>query len=84
MRASKDLKEPHIRKDDLLLLQDPDFIPAHVCIVTGAAGGIGRATAVAAAANGLMTVGLDIDPKEGNKTQQKARELGGQMIFLQT
>jgi len=84
MRASKELMEPVIRKEDLLILSDPDFNPAHVCIVTGAAGGIGRATAVAAAANGLMTVGLDIDEKEGRKTQQKAREMGGQMIFLET
>ncbi len=84
MRVSKELMEPVIRKDDLLILSDPDFNPAHVCIVTGAAGGIGRATAITAAANGLMTVGLDIDQKEGNKTQQKAREMGGQMIFIQT
>ncbi len=84
MRVSKELMEPVIRKDDLLILPDSDFSPAHVCIVTGAAGGIGRATAITAAANGLMTVGLDIDQKEGNKTQQKAREMGGQMIFLQT
>jgi 3-hydroxybutyrate dehydrogenase len=84
MRASKELMEPAVRKEDLLILSDPDFNPAHVCIVTGAAGGIGRATAVVAAANGLMTVGLDIDEKEGRKTQQKAREMGGQMIFLQT
>ena len=84
MRVSKELMEPVIRKDDLLILSDPDFNPAHVCIVTGAAGGIGRATAITAAANGLMTVGLDIDQKEGNKTQQKAREMGGQMIFIRT
>ncbi|MBW2023345.1 MAG: SDR family oxidoreductase, partial [Deltaproteobacteria bacterium] len=52
------------------------------CIVTGASMGIGRATAVAAAANGLMTVGLDINEEEGQKTVQMAREMGGQMIFL--
>jgi len=84
MRAGKELMEPVIRKEDFLILTDADFNSAHVCIVTGAAGGIGRATAIAAAANGLMTVGLDIDQKEGNQTQQKAREMGGQMIFIQT
>lgn len=84
MRVSKELMEPVITREDLLLLSDPDFNSAHVCIVTGAGGGIGRATAIAAAANGLMTVGLDIDQKEGNKTQQKAREMGGQMIFIPT
>ena len=84
MRISKELMEPVIRKDDLLILSDSDFNHGHVCIVTGAAGGIGRATAIAAAANGLMTVGLDIDQKEGNETQKKAREMGGQMIFIRT
>ena len=46
--------------------------------------GIGRATAIAAAANNLMTVGLDINEKEGKKTQKIARDLGGQMIFMKT
>ena len=53
-------------------------------MVTGAGTGIGRATAIAAAANKLMTVGLDINQEEGTKTQNLARELGGQMIFIQT
>ena len=48
----------------------------------GAATGIGRATAIAAAANGLMTIGLDINEEEGARTQHRARELGGQMVFL--
>ena len=78
------IKEPKIRKEDILPLPDPDFHVGHVCIVTGAGGGIGRATAIAAAANDLMTVGLDIDEKEGNKTQQQARDMGGQMIFIRT
>jgi 3-hydroxybutyrate dehydrogenase len=84
MRLSKDLMEPAIKKEDLLILSDPDFNPKNVCLVTGAAGGIGRATAVAAAANNLMTIGLDINEKEGRKTQQMARDMGGQMIFLKT
>jgi 3-hydroxybutyrate dehydrogenase len=53
-----------------------------VCIVTGAGTGIGRATAIAAAANKLMTVGLDINEEEGKKTQKMARDMGGQMIFI--
>ncbi|RLF60661.1 MAG: D-beta-hydroxybutyrate dehydrogenase [Thermoplasmata archaeon] len=79
-----DINEPEIRKDDILFLQDDHFSPENVCIVTGAAGGIGRATAVAAAANGLMTVGLDVDEEGGKTTQQMARDMGGQMIFLKT
>ncbi len=80
----KKLREPEILKEDLLILSDPDFNPANICIVTGAASGIGRAVAVGAAVNGLMVVGLDIAVQGGNQTQQIARNLGGQMIFLPT
>jgi 3-hydroxybutyrate dehydrogenase len=79
-----DISEPSIRREDILVLDDQDFIPRNVCIVTGAASGIGRATAVAAAANNLMTVGLDLNEEQGKVTQQMARDLGGQMIFLAT
>lgn len=77
-----DINEPAITKEEVLILQDPDFHAGNVCIVTGAANGIGRGTAVAAAVNGLMTVGLDINEAEGKKTQQIARDLGGQMVFI--
>jgi len=79
-----DINEPEIRKDEILFLEDDHFCPENVCIVTGASGGIGRATAVAAAANGLMTVGLDVDEEGGEATRQMARDMGGQMIFLKT
>jgi 3-hydroxybutyrate dehydrogenase len=84
MGKKVDISEPRIRKDEVLTLSDPDFNVNNVCLVTGAGGGIGRATALAAAANNLMTVGLDIDEKEGQKTQRLARDLGGQMIFIKT
>ena len=79
-----DTKEPDILREDILFLQDDKFNPDNVCVVTGAGTGIGRATAIAAAANNLMTVGLDINEEEGKKTQNLARELGGQMIFIKT
>jgi 3-hydroxybutyrate dehydrogenase len=83
-RKPADTREPYIQLKDILLLQEDSFNHDNVCIVTGAGTGIGRATALAAAANNLMTVGLDINPAEGKKTQNLARELGGQMIFIQT
>jgi len=84
MRISQYLKEPEIRREDILTLSDPNFNPRNIAMVTGAGSGIGRATAIAAAANNLMTVGLDINETEGKKTQKLARDMGGQMIFLKT
>ena len=79
-----DIREPEIQREDILILQDNQFNPNNVCIVTGSGTGIGRATAIAAAANKLMTVGLDFNEEEGVKTQKLAREMGGQMIFVKT
>ena len=79
-----DIREPEITREEILFLQDDHFNTDSVCIVTGSGTGIGRATAIAAAANNLMTVGLDINEKEGIKTQKLAREMGGQMIFVKT
>lgn len=78
------ISEPKIRKEEVLVLVDDDFNPRNVCIVTGAAAGIGRATAVAAAANSIMTVGLDINEEEGKKTEQMAHDMGGKMVFIKT
>ena len=79
-----EIREPEIEREALLILQDAKFNTDNVCIVTGSGTGIGRATAIAAAANNLMTVGLDINEAEGAKTQKMAREMGGQMIFVKT
>jgi len=77
-----DINEPVITRDQVLFLDEADFNNDNVIVVTGAATGIGRATAVAGAANGLMAVGLDINEDEGKKTVDMARQLGGEMIFI--
>ncbi|MEE9436158.1 MAG: SDR family oxidoreductase [Candidatus Adiutricales bacterium] len=79
-----EIREPEIKQADLLILADGNFNPANICLVTGAASGIGRATAVAAAANNLMTVGLDVDEKGGQETVAMAAELGGRISFIKT
>ncbi len=78
------IREPEINTEGILVLKDTQFHIGNVCIVTGCGNGIGRACAVAAAVNQLMVVGLDIDADAANKTQQLARQMGGQMIFLPT
>ena len=47
-----DIKEPEIKRDEILILQDEQFNTDNVCIVSGAGTGIGRATAIAAAKEG--------------------------------
>ncbi|MDQ1238023.1 MAG: 3-hydroxybutyrate dehydrogenase [Thermodesulfobacteriota bacterium] len=79
-----EIREPDIMRDGVLILDDNEFQPSNVCIVTGAGGGIGRATAVAAAVNNLVTVGLDINEAEGQKTKEMAERLGGRMVFVKT
>ena len=77
-----DINEPKIDVDDILILKDTYFSHENVCIVSGAGTGIGRAVAVAAAANGLTAVGLDINTEEGEKTRQMVEEIGGNMVFI--
>jgi 3-hydroxybutyrate dehydrogenase len=55
------LSPPPITEDRVLQLDDERFSTDTVAVVTGAASGIGRATAIALAVNGLTVVGLDID-----------------------
>ncbi len=79
MDASTDdfeLTAPELTADDLLVLEDPRFGPDTVAVVTGAASGIGRATAVALAANGLTVVGADVDEAGLDGTVEIADDLG--------
>jgi 3-hydroxybutyrate dehydrogenase len=78
-----DISEPVIQHDDVFIIDDQAFNSDNVCLVTGAGTGIGRATSIAAAANGLMVFGLDVDETNGKETQKLARDMGGQMIFKQ-
>lgn len=53
-----------------------------VMIITGAATGIGRATALRAAKEGAKLVLVDVKNEEGNQTLQDVLNLGAEAIFL--
>jgi NAD(P)-dependent dehydrogenase (short-subunit alcohol dehydrogenase family) len=53
-----------------------------VAMVTGAAAGIGRATALAFAAQGLKVVVADLDAAGGEGTVELIRAAGGQAVFV--
>ena len=55
-----------------------------VALVTGAAGGMGRATALAFAAEGAQVVVADIDADGGQGTVDLVREAGGEAHFVAT
>jgi len=59
--SEMDLTPPELTESDILRIDDPYFDTDTVAIVTGAASGIGRATTVGLAANGLTVVGADVD-----------------------
>ncbi|MFC7072032.1 SDR family oxidoreductase [Halovenus rubra] len=59
--GTSELTAPELTRDSILVLDDKRFIADNVALVTGAASGIGRATAVALAVNGLTVIGADID-----------------------
>ncbi|MBU4370539.1 MAG: SDR family oxidoreductase [Proteobacteria bacterium] len=82
MKRKVDLREPVIRKKDVLILEDRYFKPANVCIVTGAASGIGRATTLAMAANGVKVLCADVDEAGGEATVKMAQKSGGHAQFF--
>ena len=79
-----EIQEPEILPYEILSLKDESFKPENVCIITGAGSGIGRATAIAAARNGLTVVGLDINEEAGRITCDLATSEGGSMTFIPT
>lgn len=68
-----------IKQNNILKIEDPNFKQKNACIVTGCGSGIGRAVAIAAAANGLTVVGVDRDAVAAEKTAMAVQDLGGSM-----
>lgn len=78
------IDQPDIEKSQVLIIEDENFKKEFVCVVTGAASGIGRATAVAMAVNGVTVAALDMDEAGGNETVEIAKKLGGKVQFIKT
>lgn len=55
-----------------------------VAVVTGASGGIGRASALAFAAKGASVVVADIQAEQGAETVSMIKEKGGDAVFVKT
>ena len=75
------MKEPEIHREDILIVVDKYFKRANLAIVTGAASGVGRSTAIAMGANGLTVLGVDVDEKRGAETVEMGKVLGGKIVF---
>ncbi|SFB71861.1 3-hydroxybutyrate dehydrogenase [Halobiforma haloterrestris] len=67
---------PSVSRDDIHTIPDDSFAGRNVCLVTGAGSGIGRATALAAAGNGLTVAATDVDEAGLEGTVDRAEELG--------
>ncbi|HYA91440.1 MAG TPA: SDR family NAD(P)-dependent oxidoreductase [Thermodesulfobacteriota bacterium] len=81
-KGSFDIREPKIKKEEILVVKDKYFHNKNVAIVTGASSGVGRATAIALAVNGLTVVGTDVAVEGGKETVKMAKELGGEVVFI--
>jgi len=64
-----------ITRDDILEVDDPAYAPENVALVTGGANGIGRATALVLAGNGLTAVAMDVDEDGLAEVRDRAAEL---------
>ncbi|WP_435319931.1 SDR family NAD(P)-dependent oxidoreductase [Haloarchaeobius sp. TZWSO28] len=70
--ADDSIQPAELRREDVLTVDDDHFTTDSVAIVTGAGSGIGRATAVALAANGLTVAATDIDEEGLAETVDEA------------
>ena len=67
-----ELSAPELTPADILTPEDDRFTEETVALVTGAASGIGQATSVALAMNGLTVVGADVDSEGLDETATMA------------
>ncbi|WP_135851542.1 SDR family NAD(P)-dependent oxidoreductase [Halorussus salinus] len=71
---SDEVTAPEFAPEDALVVDDDRFAPENAALVTGAASGIGRATALVLAENGLTVVGTDVDEEGLAETRERATD----------
>jgi len=71
---SEGTEPPEVEAGDIQEVDDDHFTEESVAIVTGGGSGIGRATAIALAYNGLTVVATDVDEAGLAETVEKAGE----------
>ncbi len=72
------IEPPELTANAVMQVSDPHFRTDQVAIVTGAASGIGRATAVALATNGLTVIATDVDEDGLWRTEDIAVSIGAE------
>lgn len=73
-----------MKKLKTLIINDTDFNQKNICIITGTGSGIGKATAIAAAENGLSVIGFDNNYESNQETSRIIRNSGRYMIAMHT
>ncbi|ADQ68148.1 hypothetical protein C499_15460 [Halogeometricum borinquense DSM 11551] len=83
--ADDRIEPPTFDPADILFVDDDHFTTENVAVITGAGSGIGRATALACAANGLTVAATDVDGEGLTDTQEKAAEhdLSGTVVTVE-
>lgn len=74
--ATDDIEPPRFTREQVLTVPDERFSTDSVAIVTGAASGIGRATALVLAHNGLTVCATDVDEDGLAATADRHADLG--------